>query len=292
MTLAAESLKGDPTFLKHVQRRNWVSLALTSLGWVLTVAALFPLFSVLLYVTIQGLPSLSLDFFTKLPAPVGEQGGMGNAVLGTLEMVSLASLFSVPIGILIATYLSELAAPQSKIAFVIRLGTDTLAGVPSIVVGVFAYALLVFTTKTFSALAGSGALAIIMLPLVIRTTEESLKLVPDSYRDGAYSLGANRFQAIFGVILPAARNGVITGALLAVSRAAGETAPLLFTALNNQYWNVELNQPMASLTVQLFTYAISPYEEKHAQAWAAALVLILFVLVFNVGVRFLLRSKF
>ncbi len=291
MISAAESLKGDPAFLKRVQRRKLISLALTNLGWILTVAALLPLFSVLFYVTIQGLPNLSLDFFTKLPAPVGERGGMGNAIIGTLEMVSLASLFSVPIGILIATYLSELADPQSKSVFVIRLGTNTLAGVPSIVVGVFAYAWLVYTTKTFSAVAGSIALGIIMLPLVIRTTEESLKLVPESYRDGAYSLGASRFQAIFGVVLPAASRGVITGVLLAISRASGETAPLLFTALNNQYWNFELNKPMASLTVQLYNYAISPYEEKHAQAWAAAFVLIMFVLVFNVGVRYLLRPK-
>jgi len=291
MIAPAESLKGDPALLRGLQGRKLTSWVLTSLGWILTVAALLPLFSVLFYVTIQGLPNLSLDFFTKLPAPVGEQGGMGNAIIGTLEMVSLASLLSVPLGILIATYLSELAAPQSKIVFVIRLGTDTLAGVPSIVVGVFAYALLVYTTKTFSAVAGSIALGIIMLPLVIRTTEESLKLVDEGYREGAYSLGANRIQAIFGVILPAARRGVITGVLLAISRAAGETAPLLFTALNNQYWNVELNKPMASLTVQLYNYAISPYEEKHAQAWAAAFVLILFVLVFNVGIRFLLRSK-
>jgi len=291
MIAPAESLKGDPALLRGLQGRKITSWVLTSLGWILTVAALLPLFSVLFYVTIQGLPNLSLDFFTKLPAPVGEQGGMGNAIIGTLEMVSLASLFSVPIGILIATYLSELALPQSKSVFLIRLGTDTLAGVPSIVVGVFAYTLLVYTTKTFSALAGSIALAIIMLPLVIRTTEESLKLVPEGYRYGAYSLGANRFQAIFGVVLPAARRGVITGVLLAISRAAGETAPLLFTALNNQYWNFELNKPMASLTVQLYNYAISPYEEKHAQAWAAAFVLILFVLVFNVGIRFLLRSK-
>jgi len=291
MVSIAEFLKSDPAFLKRMERRKLISLAWTGLGWILTVAALLPLFSLLFYVTIQGLPNLTLDFFTKLPAPVGERGGMGNAIIGTLEMVSLASLFSVPIGILIATYLSELALPQSKSVFLIRLGTDTLAGVPSIVVGVFAYTLLVYTTKTFSALAGSIALAIIMLPLVIRTTEESLKLVPEGYRYGAYSLGANRFQAIFGVVLPAARRGVITGVLLAISRAAGETAPLLFTALNNQYWNFELNKPMASLTVQLFNYAISPYDEKHAQAWAAAFVLILFVLVFNVGIRFLLRSK-
>jgi phosphate transport system permease protein len=244
------------------------------------VLALIPLALVLFYVLRQGVSSLNLDFFTRLPAPVGETGGgMANAIVGTLILIGLAALFAVPVGVLAGVHLAEYG--KTKFAFAVRFAADVLNGVPSIVIGIFAYGLVVLPVRRFSALAGGFALGVMMIPIVTRTTEELLLLVPKGYRDGALALGATRARALFTVVLPAALPGVMTGILVALARIAGETAPLLFTAFGNRFWSTDLTQPIASLTVQVYTYAISPYEDWHRQAWAGALVLVGVVLVLS-----------
>jgi phosphate transport system permease protein len=213
-----------------------------------------------------------------MPKPVGEPGGgMANAIVGTLILTGVGACFAVPIGILSGIYVSEYSG--TPFASVVRFAADTLNGVPSIVVGVFAYAMFVLPFRQFSALAGGAALGIMMIPIITRTTEELLKLVPATLREGALALGATRARAVFTVVLPAALPGIITGVLLALARIAGETAPLLFTAFNNRFWSTDLGQPISSLTVQVFTYAISPYEDWHRQAWAGALVLVSMVFI-------------
>ncbi|MDT7808448.1 MAG: phosphate transport system permease protein [Acidobacteriota bacterium] len=242
------------------------------------------------YIAWRGVSSLSLQFLIETPKPVGEGGGIGNAIVGTLVLLTLASLLGLPLGIAAGVYLSEFG--RGWFAGIVRFVADTLTGIPSIVTGVFVYALIVIPMKQFSALAGGIALAVIMIPVVTRTTEEMLRLVPTSLREGALALGAPRWRVTMGVVLPAARSGIATGAMLAVARVSGETAPLLFTAFGSRFFNLYLDQPMASLTVQIFNYAVSPYDEWHAQAWAATLVLMSLVLVINVGVRVLTRKKF
>jgi phosphate transport system permease protein len=248
------------------------------------VLALVPLVLVLYFVLSRGLPALTLTFFTNMPKPVGEVGGgMANAIAGSFILLVLAGIIAVPVGIICAVYLSEY--PKSRLALTARFAADVLNGVPSIVVGIFAYALVVLPFKRFSAMAGGVALAIMMLPIIVRTTDELLGLVPPNLREGALALGATRGRAVFSVILPAALPGIVTGVLVALARVAGETAPLLFTSFNNRFWSTRLGQPMASLTVQIYTYAISPYEDWHRQAWAGATVLIGAVLLCSILAR-------
>jgi phosphate transport system permease protein len=239
---------------------------------------------VLFYVISQGISALSVSFFTHMPAPVGESGGgMANAMVGTLILTGLAAAIAVPIGVLSGVYMSEYAG--SRFATTVRFAADTLNGVPSIVIGVFAYGVAVLPFKQFNALAGGFALGTMMIPIIARTTEELLLLVPSAMREGALALGATRARAVFTVIVPAALPGIITGIVLALARVAGETAPLLFTSFNNRFFSTSLGQSMSSLTVQIFTYAISPYADWHRQAWAAALVLVAFVLTCSILAR-------
>jgi phosphate transport system permease protein len=252
------------------------------------VLALIPLALILFFVLSQGIQALNLEFFTSMPKPVGEPGGgMANAIVGTLLLTGLGSLFAVPIGILAGVYMSEYAG--SRFASAIRFAADTLNGVPSIVIGVFVYGIAVLPFKQFSALAGGLALGIMMIPIIARTTEELLLLVPGTMREGALALGATRARAVFSVVVPAAAPGIVTGVVLALARIAGETAPLLFTSFNNRFFNTNLRQPISSLTVQVFTYAISPYEDWHRQAWAGALVLVAIVLSCSLLARFATR---
>lgn len=271
-------------------RRNLIDRVVRSLCVVGTVVALIPLFSVLYYVLVRGIGGINLDFFTELPKPVGETGGgLGNALVGTLKLVGLAGLFGIPPGILAGVYLAEFGS--SKFGRVVRFAADVMSGVPSIVVGIFVYSLVVVTTKQFSALAGGFALAILMLPMVTRTTEELLRLVPESLREAALGLGVPKWRATLRVMLRTALPGIAVGVMLSVARVAGETAPLLFTALNNRFWSTGVMEQEASLPVNIYTYAVSPYEAWHKQAWAAALVLLATVLILNITARFLVRSR-
>ncbi len=261
-----------------------------SLCVVATVLALIPLASVLWYVIVRGIGGINLDFFTELPKPVGETGGgMGHALLGTLKLVGLAGLFGIPPGVLAGIYLAEFG--NTKFGHAVRFAADVMSGVPSITVGIFVYSLVVVTTKHFSALAGGIALAILMLPMVTRTTEELLKLVPESLREAALGLGVPKWRATLRVMLRTAAPGIAVGVMLSVARVAGETAPLLFTAFNNGFWSTGVNEPTASLPVNIYTYAVAPYEDWHRQAWAAALVLLMTVLILNITARFLVRSR-
>jgi len=252
------------------------------------LVALVPLAFILFFVVSQGVQALNWDFFTKMPKPVGEPGGgMANAIVGTLLVTGLGSLFAIPVGVLSGVYMSEYAG--TRFASVVRFAADTLNGVPSIVIGVFVYGIAVLPFKQFSALAGGLALGIMMIPIIARTTEELLLLVPGTMREGALALGATRAGAVFSVVLPAALLGIVTGVVLALARIAGETAPLLFTAFSNRFFTTSLDQPIATLTVMVYTYAISPYEDWHRQAWAGALVLVMIVLVCSLLARFATR---
>jgi phosphate transport system permease protein len=263
---------------------------MTSLTALCTFAALGILLVILLYIARQGIGSLTLQFLIDRPRPVGEGGGIGNAILGTLVLLGLSSVIGIPIGIATGVYLSEFG--DGRFGGVVRFLVDTLTGIPSIVTGVFVYAVLVLPMKQFSAFAGGVGLALIMVPIVARTTEEMLRLVPQNLREGALALGAPQWRVTLGVVLPAAASGIATGAMLAVARVSGETAPLLFTAFGSRFFNYYLDQPIASLTVQIYNYAISPYDEWHAQAWAATLVLMTMILSINLIVRFVTRKRF
>ena len=257
---------------------------------VAVVTAVIPLGLVLTYVTVQGIGGLNLSFFTQLPKPVGEVGGgMANAIFGTLEIVALASMIGVPVGVLAGVYLAEYGA--SKLGKVVRFAADVMSGVPSITVGLFVYGIIVLRTHQFSAWAGAVALAVLMLPTVTRTSEELLKLVPNTLREAALGLGVSRWRATIKVVLRTAAPGIATGVMLAVARVAGETAPLLFTAFGNRFWASGINQPTATLPVQIYTYAVSPYDDWHKQAWTAALVLVLVVLILNFMARWTLRHR-
>jgi phosphate transport system permease protein len=254
------------------------------------VVALVPLVSVIAYVAIQGVGGLNWSFFTELPKPVGEAGGgFGNAIFGTLLLVGLACGMGIPVGVLAGVYLAEFG--QSRFGKAVRFCADVMSGVPSIAVGIFVYTLVVLSMRRFSALAGGIALGMLMLPTVMRTTEELVKLVPHSLREAGLALGVPKWRVILRVVLRTGATGIATGVMLAVARAAGETAPLLFTAFNNRFWSASLDKPIGSLPVQIYTYAVSPYEEWHRQAWAAALVLVALVLVLNVGARLLTQSR-
>jgi phosphate transport system permease protein len=274
--------------MNRTARRKAASATIVALCGASVVVALVPLVFILFYVLQKGFTSLNWDFFTKMPKPVGETGGgMANAMLGTLYLIGIATAVAVPVGLIAGVYLSEYK--KKPFASLVRFAADVLNGVPSIVIGIFAYGLAVLPVKHFSALAGGLALGFMMIPIITRTTEELLNLVPGSLREGALALGATRARASFSVMVPAALPGIMTGILVALARIAGETAPLLFTAFNNRYFSARLDQPISSLTVQVYTYAISPYEDWHRQAWAGALVLVAFVFVFSVLARLVTR---
>jgi phosphate transport system permease protein len=271
-------------------RRRATDRAMTVLTAASVLIALVPLASVLIYVVIQGASALNWDFFTQLPKPVGDVGGgMANAISGTLTLIALASCLGLPVGILGGLYLAELG--HGRLGWWIRFTADVLNGVPSIVVGVFVYTLIVVPMKRFSAIAGGVALGIMMVPLVMRTTEELVRLVPNALREASLALGIPWWTTTVRVVLRTATVGILTGVMLAVARIGGETAPLLFTAFNNQFWQTRLDQPIASLTVQLYNYAIAPYDDWHRQAWAAALVLMSITLLLNIAARLLGRPR-
>jgi phosphate transport system permease protein len=260
---------------------NGVMLTLTGVAAFAVVSVLFLILGYLIY---NGGKSLNWDFFTKLPKPVGETGGgMANAIVGSLKLLFLAALMGLPVGLMAGVYLAEFGG--KTFSFVIRYTTDLLNGVPSIVIGIFAYSLAVLPVKHFSTLAGGVALGIMVIPITVRSTEEFLRSVPGNLREGAMALGASKWKTIATVVLPAASGGILTGMLLALARVAGETAPLLFTAFSNRYWSPGWSQPISSLPVMIYTYAIAPYDDWHRQAWAAGLVLLGLVLLANLGCR-------
>jgi phosphate transport system permease protein len=263
--------------------RHWKSRLVVALCVAAVLCALVPLALIVTYVVRRGVGAMSWSFVTEMPKPVGESGGgMANAIVGSLIVIALASGFAVPIGIVAGVYLAEF---RDRLATAVRFATDVLNGVPSIVIGIFAYAVVVLPMRRFSALAGGFALGVMMIPIIVRTTEELLRLVPESLRDGALALGASHARATFTVVVPAALPGIITGVLLSIARVAGETAPLLFTAFNNRFFTADVRQPVSTLTVQIFTYAISPYDEWHRQAWAGALLLIALIVVCSLAAR-------
>ena len=264
---------------------NIVMLTLTGVAALSVVAVLFLILGYLIW---HGGTSLSLNFFTQLPKPVGETGGgMANAIVGSLKLLLLAALIGLPVGLMAGVYLAEFGG--QTFSFIIRYTTDLLNGVPSIVIGIFAYSLVVLPVKHFSTLAGGFALGIMVIPITVRSTEEFLRAIPGTLREGAMALGASKWKTIATVVLPAASGGILTGMLLALARVAGETAPLLFTAFSNRYWSPGWSQPIASLPVMIYTYAIAPYDDWHRQAWAAGLVLLGIVLLANLGCRLALN---
>jgi len=274
--------------MNYTARRKIKSRIAEILCGLAVLLALLPLAFILFYVIREGIGALNFAFFTQMPKPVGEAGGgMANAIVGTLILIGLAALFAVPVGCVCGVHLAEY--PASRFSSTVRFAADVLNGVPSIVVGIFAYGIAVLPFKRFNAIAGGLALGLLMLPVVIRTTEELLRLVPAGLREGALALGATRGRAVFTVIIPAALPGIITGVLVALARVAGETAPLLFTSFNNRFFSTSLTQPIASLTVQVFTYAISPYEDWLRQAWAGAFLLVMMILTLSIIARLAVR---
>ncbi|HLO26476.1 MAG TPA: phosphate ABC transporter permease PstA [Geobacteraceae bacterium] len=255
-----------------------------------TVALLIPLVLIFVHIVRMGLSSISFDFFTQIPKPTGEAGGgMANGIFGSAILIALASVLGIPVGIFGAIYLSEYGG--NRIASVIRFAADVLSGIPSIITGMVAYTLLVVPMKGFSAMAGAFALSLIMVPIVLRTTEEQLKLVPTSLREASLALGVPLWRTTLKVTLRSATKGVMTGILLAVARIAGETAPLLFTALGNQFWSRKLTEPMAAMPLQIFNFAIAPYEDWHRLAWAGALVLVTIMFALSLTARYFGRSR-
>lgn len=277
--------------MKTLRARHMVSGAMIGTTFLAAILATLPLLLILWHLLKKGASSLSLEFFTNMPQPVGESGGgMANAIVGTLTLIGIACVIGLPIGIGAGIYLAE--KRTTPIAHTVRFLADVLNGLPSIVMGIFAWEFLVRPAGHFSALAGGAALGAMMIPLVTRTSEEMLRVVPVSLREAALALGYPRWRTSISIVLRTALAGIATGALVAVARIAGETAPLLFTAFGNQFWSTALREPIAALPLQIFTYAISPYDEWHAQAWAGALVLITIVLVISLAARFVTRSKF
>jgi phosphate transport system permease protein len=263
---------------------------MTTLTALCTFVAVGVLAIILSYIAMRGIGALNLRFLLDSPRPVGEGGGIGNAIVGSAVLLLLSCIVGIPLGISTGVYLSEFGG--GSFASIVRFLVDTLTGIPSIVTGVFVYAVIVLQMKHFSALAGGIALALIMIPIVARTTEEMIKLVPQSLREGALALGAPQWKVTLGIVIPAAASGIATGAMLAIARVSGETAPLLFTAFGSRFFPRSLNEPIASLTVQIYYYGLSPYDEWHAQAWAATLVLMALILGINIVVRFLMRKRF
>lgn len=253
--------------------------------------ALVPLLLIFLYTISRGVDYLSIDFFIKMPKPVGEAGGgMANAIVGTLVLIATGSAIGLPVGILTGIYLAEFG--RNKLGAFLRFMTDVLSGVPSIVAGVVAYGLVVVPMKHFSALAGGVSMAILMIPTVTRTTEEMIRLVPSSYREAGLALGIPQWRTTLQIVLRTAFRGIITGILLAIARIAGETAPLLFTALGNRFWSTAIDEPIASLTVFIYDYAKAPFADWNNQAWTAALVLVILISALSLAVRFVSRSRY
>jgi phosphate transport system permease protein len=271
----------------RVRWRKFVSNFMMTMTGLCALISVSVLFFILGYLVYNGGTSINWAFFTQLPKPVGESGGgMANAIVGSGKLLFAASLFGVPIGFLGGVYLAEFSG--SVVASVVRYAADLLNGVPSIVIGIFAYAMVVLPFKHFSTFAGAFALGLMMIPITLRSTEEFLKNVPNNLREGAMALGASKSKTIRTVIIPAAYRGILTAILLALARVAGETAPLLFTAFGNRFWNNSWSQPTASLPVMIYTYAVSPYEDWHRQAWAAGLVLLGLILIINIVARTIL----
>jgi len=271
--------------------RQFKNAFMQTLACVCAILVITPLVLVFYHLIREGFTSINWAFFTQVPKPVGEHGGgMGNAIVGTFVLLAQAAVIGVPVGVLGGVYLSEYGS--SKLNWWIRFAADILNGVPSITWGIVVFALLVVPMHGFSALAGGVVLGMMMIPLVMRTTEEVLQLVPGGYREAALALGISKWRTIVQIVLRTATKGIVTGVLLALARVAGETAPLLFTALGNNSWAHSLTQPIAAMPLQIFNYAISPYDDWHRQAWAGALVLLLLVLAINIGVRFLTRDRF
>ena len=261
---------------------------LTAVAALVVVTPLLLVFGFLLY---QGAAAVNLDFFTHLPKPVGEVGGgMANAIVGSLILLALAAALGLPLGILGGMYLAE--SQDRRLPLILRFLADVLNGVPSIVIGIFAYTVLVLPMRRFSGLAGGFALAVIMVPIVLRTTEEMLRLVPRTLREAGLGLGLSRWKVAVRVVLPTARAGIVTGVMVSIARVAGETAPLLFTAFGNRFWHGGLDQPIAALPLQIFAYAIAPYDDWHRQAWAGALVLIGLVFVVSLAARVATRGRY
>jgi phosphate transport system permease protein len=283
----------DPKISAHTVppialRRRITDHVMTGVAVLTVILVLAPLFAIFAYLVYRGVGSINWAFLTQTPKPVGESGGgMANAIVGSVFILGLASVLGVPVGVGAGIYLAEFG--RNRFGDAIRFTADVLNGVPSIVIGIVAYSIVVLYQKHFSALAGGVALAIMMVPTITRTTEEMLLLVPQALREAAYGLGISRWRTTLSITLRTATSGVITGIMLAFARVAGETAPLLFTAFGNQFWNLRANQPTAALPLQIFNYAISPYEEWHRQAWAGALVLIILIVSAVAAVRFAVR---
>ena len=274
----------------HTLRRKTVNVVMLTITGLCTLFAAGTLVYILGYLFVHGATSLSWNFFTKLPTPVGESGGgMANAIVGSGKLLLLASLFGIPIGFLGGVYLAEFGG--NTFSYIVRYVTDLLNGVPSIVIGIFADTMVVLPQKHFSTLAGGLALGVMMIPIAVRSTEEFLRAVPNSLREGAMALGASKARSILTVVIPAAKNGIMTGIMLNLARVAGETAPLLFTSFGNRYWSSGWEQPISALPVMIFTYAIAPYEDWHKQAWAAGFVLLTMVLTVNIIARAVLSKR-
>jgi phosphate transport system permease protein len=273
--------------MDRLKRRNILNNIMLTLTGICTVLTSSVLFLVLGFLAFNGWRSLNWDFFTKLPLSAGETGGgMANAIVGSGVLILIAALIGIPMGFLGGVYLAEFGG--KTFAMLVRYTADLLNGVPSIVIGIFAWTVIVVPMHHFSAWAGGFALSLMMIPIGLRATEQFLRGVPNSLREGSLALGASRTRTIFSVIVPAAKQGILTGMILGVARIAGETAPLLFTSFNNQFWAAQLGEPTASLPVMIYTHAISPYDDWHRQAWAAGLVLLILVLIANIASRWVL----
>ena len=281
------------TFVPHTVppislRRRVTDHVMTGLAILTVILVLAPLIAIFGYLVFRGIGSINWDFLTQTPKPVGEVGGgMANAIVGSVLILAIASIIGVPFGVGAGIYLAEFG--RNRLGSMIRFTADVLNGVPSIVIGIVAFAIVVISQKHFSALAGGVALAIMMVPTISRTTEEMLLLVPQALREAAYGLGVPRWRTTLSIVLRTATSGVITGIMLAFARVAGETAPLLFTAFGNQYWNLQPNQPTAALPLQIYVYANSPYDDWHRQAWAGSLVLIIIIVSAVSAVRYVVR---
>jgi phosphate transport system permease protein len=276
--------------MRDLRRRHVIDALMRRLAAVAAGLVVLPLVVIFGFLLYQGGTAVNLDFFTHLPRPVGEPGGgMANAIVGSLVLLGLAGLLGLPIGILGGLYLAE--SRDRRLPWLVRFLADVLNGVPSIVIGIFAYTVVVLPMRRFSALAGGIALAIIMIPIVLRTTEEMVRLVPASLREAALALGIPQWKVILRVVVPTARAGIVTGAMVAIARIAGETAPLLFTAFGNRFWHQGIDQPIAALPLQIFAYAIAPYDDWHRQAWAGALVLIVMVFLVSLVARLATRPR-
>ena len=272
-------------------RRKLIDRSMSGISAACVAIAIIPLLSILYTVTINGVSAIDLDFLTQLPRPVGEAGGgLGNAIQGTLIVVGIACLIGLPLGILSGIYLSEYG--ENRFGRFVSFVADVMTGTPSIVAGIFGYIFIVLYFGSFSAIAGGVALSVLMIPIVTRTTEESLRLVPGSIKEASLALGIPKWKTTLYIVLGTARSGIITGALLSIARISGETAPLLFTSFGNMFWSGGIDKPVSTLPVQIYTYAITPFSDWHAKAWAGALVLIMMIFILNIGVRFVTRKKY